>query len=1427
MCLSVSGPCPFAGIIVILDVKSVLLNSHPFKYLGTFCDDSSFALPIKQNIKLGDRSLVLIKYSINDFSQMYFTMHREARDVGNEPLLVVNSDSDYPYYDEYQDPDRYTCQAEVHGQLGEFYYPCNKVVGLVLAPGQHLQILSFYDYRQLSFEYYIHVLFQPTYILIKHQANSAECHWTFSVQALDFDKLAIWPPTSELEIHFPDFTEFFISKRRKVIVKFAKYCMDSSVVIDFVPLEVMSAAQCPFTAEPELSEGKLYYSATLDSCRVITTSVPTTLKLALHYSSALWTKLYQDYGNEDYDWGEVVIIELIISDKKQSSHDMTITVSHHTTWGTVEQAYLTRYLNMDLPFRGSESVGVHINNYESVEVRYGVKLDLFVHTCNSDQDMLDGSSLICHEDKGIQYGEIKLIEICTMSQHMYLTHNLYHEKHETGKFYTRDQHIKHTIAYYGPNDVSPNEAAKICNDRNSSLLQINSLKHFLAFIRSRKNPEFDTYRPFYNKYIQYYQSVTWVVGVNKPGFKTTRKAVELNCRNIRNRRHLVYSDYIRARYGTRHMLVYPVLSENIFDMNEAVFCDPERSVDLVKDLSNSQYFCPIIYPGDFCLDTVFLFVECEAKLDVVFFACLQAVEKETSHHENHRLSNVSDAAERLRLSIIFSMSGINYVYSLKDKLFKLVDDMENGIWTSNGGIFLCKDLTFILEYHICDGKTDCVDKDDEHTCTDVCVFHGASPIQSDQHYCFTQRCSKSNFTCMPLYFQCTSGGCIRSSVICDGYADCPDKSDELITLCSHTIIVDEEVSLTPSVQDTRPLPNYDVCITYEFEMKTRITLPMCQSLAGQCLFDRGRADCKTLVVISSLRCPRDKVFLPMKYVRPGVSFCRSSLDDVMMFKYATQPKRGLCQRVGRSVTCNKGYDAEAFKLLTTSLYINELHQSCEQDFFFKTMNLLLSIVMTNSNISCICSHMFNGMRSLTHLRLSNCSIYHLYSFSFLGLCNLTYLSLTRNPIEVIDNTTFALIPQLLYLDLSNTKISSVEEYSFQHLENLQLLDLSYTHMTQITPAMFYGLRNLTTLNISHIPVSLRWSFPDLSVFTMFPLLTNLYVTHAEICCMLDNTSVCIPDNTLEAVFGTCTGIIEGQILTVLLHSFVVLNIVTNMLSFVWQIVKSSGTTSIFQCLLNVADLVLGLYLCILIIIDYVYKGCAAFVAMIWKQTDGCRVIGALFMMSILLSNISTLVIGLDRFVYIVLHPFERKRSNNYKLLVVMVLGWFVGFLLPAFAGIFSDSDISNTACIMVGRSLSFHFAVVFVCINTALFLCMSISYTIIIYRLTPSLAHLGQRKQSILPVAIRLGCIILTDFLASLSVTAMVIVSGVDKNTSDHVETLLAFTVFPVISCVNPIINTLSTSKFLGDINVHIALDVVLDAARTLQKLVKAYIHIL
>ena len=116
---------------------------------------------------------------------------------------------------------------------------------------------------------------------------------------------------------------------------------------------------------------------------------------------------------------------------------------------------------------------------------------------------------------------------------------------------------------------------------------------------------------------------------------------------------------------------------------------------------------------------------------------------------------------------------------------------------------------------------------------------------------------------------------------------------------------------------------------------------MCRSLVRQCMVERGPTECENEVVVFSLRCSRDEAYIPLDYIRPDVSVCPLSPDDVMMFKYAALRDTDHYQRVGCLVTCNKGYDAAALRPLTKSLHISQLYRSCENDFVFTTMGFVV------------------------------------------------------------------------------------------------------------------------------------------------------------------------------------------------------------------------------------------------------------------------------------------------------------------------------------------------------------------------------------------------------------------------------------------------------------------------------------------------------
>ncbi len=87
-----------------------------------------------------------------------------------------------------------------------------------------------------------------------------------------------------------------------------------------------------------------------------------------------------------------------------------------------------------------------------------------------------------------------------------------------------------------------------------------------------------------------------------------------------------------------------------------------------------------------------------------------------------------------------------------------------------GSQYMCKDGTCILSHYVCDGVIDCLDQSDEDYCSHVCSL-------SYSVNCYTS-CYPDNCTCSDVYFQCTLGGCIPWSRVCDDVSDCPHNEDE-------------------------------------------------------------------------------------------------------------------------------------------------------------------------------------------------------------------------------------------------------------------------------------------------------------------------------------------------------------------------------------------------------------------------------------------------------------------------------------------------------------------------------------------------------------------------------------------------------------------------------------------------------------------------
>ena len=86
-------------------------------------------------------------------------------------------------------------------------------------------------------------------------------------------------------------------------------------------------------------------------------------------------------------------------------------------------------------------------------------------------------------------------------------------------------------------------------------------------------------------------------------------------------------------------------------------------------------------------------------------------------------------------------------------------------------IFSCENGSFKQVAYRCDGEIDCSGKEDKQNCSHIC---------STRVNCHL-KCTSPECTCTQLYYQCTLGGCVHQTFVCDGIVHCPaDDSDEFM-----------------------------------------------------------------------------------------------------------------------------------------------------------------------------------------------------------------------------------------------------------------------------------------------------------------------------------------------------------------------------------------------------------------------------------------------------------------------------------------------------------------------------------------------------------------------------------------------------------------------------------------------------------------------
>ena len=417
----------------------------------------------------------------------------------------------------------------------------------------------------------------------------------------------------------------------------------------------------------------------------------------------------------------------------------------------------------------------------------------------------------------------------------------------------------------------------------------------------------------------------------------------------------------------------------------------------------------------------------------------------------------------------------------------------------------CDDGTCILQEYQCSDHFSCIPK----------INAGFNDVHlANEQYC-SHICMPDICVCKRHYFQCSSGGCIQFTLICDGKADCIDASDEmcgteiglilqqkmsdraklwtghqhfclgyqclsgeciplhhvndLLVDCPGGQGEDEQQFVNMLYHDEKYVcedNNYHPCVT---------GLPICFPLNKLCLFDsddRGDllwcrngahlGDCAHINCTNSYKCP-ESYCIPLHRVCNGKPDCIHGEDE-------QQCDDHICKGLLR---------CQSSRICVHPDHLCDGKNHCPGADDEKYCDLK----PCETNCTCvaystICTDIFDKpLPSLqsTHIKHVTVTRSYIPNPDFGNICNqkeIAYLNLSGNYMTNICRPlgpNCALYEKVYLLDLSYNAIRTLGPSCFKKLTYLKILILAYNPLQYINHA-FVGL-SLEYLSIKHTKIS--------------------------------------------------------------------------------------------------------------------------------------------------------------------------------------------------------------------------------------------------------------------------------------------------------------------------------------------------------------------
>ena len=528
-------------------------------------------------------------------------------------------------------------------------------------------------------------------------------------------------------------------------------------------------------------------------------------------------------------------------------------------------------------------------------------------------------------------------------------------------------------------------------------------------------------------------------------------------------------------------------------------------------------------------------------------------------------------------------------------------------------LFSCEDNIFKQRMYLCDGEDDCPRRDDERSCFHICSNHSDC----------TKGCLSPICNCKQLYHQCTFGGCVHQTFVCDGVVHCPaDDSDEL--MCQYQLSkktprkrLFHDASSWCNSFSNESYPNNEICLLtrdkygvtehcsntehlrycvdfrcpnhYKCFASYCIPLHMVCDGIEDCPTGQDEDHCEGFACQGYFQCKGTHLCLHLSYLCDGVVDCYLYNDDELYCDSFQYPKG--CESIGLTVTCISVFleslqsiskQGTAKAIILTSSIVND----ATTEILLSKFPLALVLNLTDTRfVQNIHPWAFRHLSQLRVLDLTNVSISIDKDNSFRDMDSLKHLYFIRTLTSTIYANVFQL-PNLLSLCLQHSTIQHIEDGAFCFLLNLRKLDLSYNKLKHLRAfGCLYGLHILDISN-NKLAIIDDTALENIAVVR--------FSNHIAFCCYLKfNVSCEVDKRTVSKVEiqNECQSILSRHTWMKVMYAFMGFTSTLLSIALAVKIVLSKGgiskKTSRYIAAIAISDALNGIYLLIVLITDVV------------------------------------------------------------------------------------------------------------------------------------------------------------------------------------------------------------------------------------------------